>query len=309
MKTKARVSASLDELVEIKAESRGFSFLAKQPIHSLLSGHHASRLRGRGLSFEELRRYQPGDDVRSIDWRATARRGTAHVRVYTEERERPVLLIVDQRFPMFFGSRRAMKSVVAAEIAGLTAWRSLASGDRIGGIVFNEEEIAEVRPHRSVGRAMELLQQTVKFNSRLATRPRPQGSVELNDALRAAHRLARHDHLIILVSDLDGVDEETRHLTTEMAAHNDLLIALIYDPLGASLEGFPGMRANDRGQHWDVPAGSEFQMAFREAFSAKLDEWREIFRSLKVPLLPISTFEPVADQLRNLFGSLQTSVK
>ena len=77
------------------------------------------RLRGRGLSFEELRHYQPGDDVRLIDWRATARRGSAHVRVYNEERERPVLVVVDQRFPMFFGSRRAMKSVVAAELAAL----------------------------------------------------------------------------------------------------------------------------------------------------------------------------------------------
>jgi uncharacterized protein (DUF58 family) len=96
--------------------------------------------------------------VRLIDWRATARRGSAHVRVYNEERERPVLVVVDQRFPMFFGSRRAMKSVVAAELAALAAWRTLDAGDRIGGLVFNEEEIVEIRPHRSQGRAMRLLQ-------------------------------------------------------------------------------------------------------------------------------------------------------
>ena len=98
----ARVTITLDELILLKADARGFSFLPRQPVHSLLAGRHASRLRGRGLAFEELRHYQPGDDVRTIDWRATARRGSAHVRVYNEERERPVLLVVDQRTPDVF---------------------------------------------------------------------------------------------------------------------------------------------------------------------------------------------------------------
>ncbi len=305
MRTGAQITASIDELVRLKAEARGFSFLPRQPVHSLLSGRHASRLRGRGLSFEELRRYQPGDDVHLIDWRATARRGAAHVRVYDEERERPVLLVVDQRFPMFFGSRRAMKSVVAAEAAALAAWRTLDGGDRIGGIVFNEEEVVEVRPHRSAARAMVLLQETVRLGQRLASRHPAEGKVGLNDALQAVHRMARHDCLVVLISDLDGVNEDTRRLAMEIAAHNDVLIVLVYDPLGASLQGHPGMRASDRGQEWEIPAGAQFRTAFRDAFAAKLDEWREVFRALKVPLLPISTAEPVADQLRGLFGAAQ----
>ena len=110
---------TLDELILLKADARGFCFLPRQPVHSLLAGRHASRLRGRGLAFEELRHYRQGDDVRTIDWKATARLRSPHVRVYNEERERPVLLVVDQRRPMFFGSRRAMKSVAAAEVAAL----------------------------------------------------------------------------------------------------------------------------------------------------------------------------------------------
>lgn len=77
------VYTSLDQLARLRYEARGFSFLPRQPINSLLAGRHASRLRGRGLNFEELRRYQPGDDIRAIDWKVTARTGKTHTRVYT----------------------------------------------------------------------------------------------------------------------------------------------------------------------------------------------------------------------------------
>ena len=107
------VYADLAELVRMKFRTRGFSFLPRQPVHSILAGRHASRLRGRGLNSEEIRRYLPGDDIRQMDWRVTARTRKPHVRVYSEERDRPVLLVIDQRQSMFFGSRRAMKSVAA----------------------------------------------------------------------------------------------------------------------------------------------------------------------------------------------------
>ena len=298
----SRVTIRLDELILLKADARGFSFLPRQPIHSLLAGRHASRLRGRGLAFEELRHYQPGDDVRSIDWRATARRGSAHVRVYNEERERPVLLIVDQRAPMFFGSRRAMKSVVAAELAALGAWRTLRVGDRVGGIVFNEAEMVEIRPKRSQTAALRLLHEVVRFNQALASGTTAHGDVTLNRVLEAALRRAAHDHLVVLISDLDGADDETQRLATLLAAHNDVLVVLTYDPLGASLVGQPGMIATDRGSRWEIPAGSTFTDSFRQVFARKLDEWTEIFRALRVPVIPVSTTEPVADQLRTLFG-------
>jgi uncharacterized protein (DUF58 family) len=87
----ARSSVTLEELILLRAEARGFSLLPRQPVNSLLAGRHASRLRGRGLAFEELRRYHAGDDIRAIDWRATARLRAPHIRVYSEERERAVL--------------------------------------------------------------------------------------------------------------------------------------------------------------------------------------------------------------------------
>ncbi|HEY1338556.1 MAG TPA: DUF58 domain-containing protein [Bryobacteraceae bacterium] len=109
------VYATLEDLVRLRHRVTGFSYLPRQPVRSLLAGRRASKLRGRGLNFEEIRKYLPGDDIRQIDWKVTARTRQPHSRIYTEERERPVILAIDQRLGMFFGSRRNLKSVTAAE--------------------------------------------------------------------------------------------------------------------------------------------------------------------------------------------------
>ncbi|MCD0463304.1 DUF58 domain-containing protein [Roseiconus lacunae] len=303
----ARVRISLDELLLLQAEARGFSLLPRQPVNSLLAGRHASRLRGRGLAFEELRRYHEGDDIRTMDWKATARLRTPQVRVYTEERERPVLLIVDQRQSMFFGSQRAMKSVVAAEAAALGLWRALDGGDRVGGLVIEDDQIAKVRPHRSRQRAMQLLHEIVRANHQIVLDRKGRhssidGAHRLNEALKQTVQIAKHDHLIVLISDLDGADDETQRLTTRLAAHNDMIVVAVYDPLGASLQGTPGMMANDRGRLHQIPASASFTEEFRKAFQRNLDRWREIFRSLRVPVLPISTVKSVPDQVRSRLG-------
>jgi len=161
------VYADLGDLARLEHKASGFSFLPRQPVHSLLTGRHASRLRGRGLNFEEIRRYLPGDDIRTIDWKITQRTGKPHVRVFTEERDRPAILAIDQRLSMFFGSQRAMKSVVAAELAALSAWRVFSAGDRVGALVFNDTEIEEIKPHRSRRRVMQILGAVTRMNHAL----------------------------------------------------------------------------------------------------------------------------------------------
>ena len=139
-----RIHVSLAHLRSLEGAAKGLSFLPRQPSASSLNGRHASRLRGRGLNFEELRDYLPGDDIRSIDWKASARTGVPHVRVFTEERDRPALLVVDQRMSMYFGSVLNLKSVTAAEAAAIATFRILAAGDRVGGIVFDDERQREL---------------------------------------------------------------------------------------------------------------------------------------------------------------------
>src|SRR5262245_35098159 len=161
------VYVALDDLIALEQKSRKVSFLPRQPVRSLLSGRFASRMRGRGLNFEEIRDYRSGDDVRSIDWKVTARLQKPHARVINEERERPALLVVDQRLSMFFGSRHAMKSVTAAQAAAIGAWRVLGAGDRVGAIVFNDREVVEIRPRRSRQTVLQILTAVVGQNQAL----------------------------------------------------------------------------------------------------------------------------------------------
>ncbi len=210
------VHVTLEDLMLLQHRTRGaFSFLPRQPVHSLLAGRHASRIRGRGLNFEELRGYLPGDDVRAIDWKVTARTGKAHVRVFTEERDRPALLVVDQRLSMFYGTRKNMKSVTADELAAAGAWRVFDVGDRVGAVVFDDTEVREVRPHRSRRTVLQILHLLVEKNTALRadSEVRPNPSM-LNRALDGVARVVNHDHMVAIISDFDGADEVTTRMVT-----------------------------------------------------------------------------------------------
>ena len=296
------VHPTLDDLVRLQFEARGFSLLPRQPIHSLLSGRHASRLRGRGLTFEELRRYRAGDDIRSIDWRATARLRAAHVRVYSEERDRPVLLVVDQRTTMFFGSARTTKATAAAEAAALAAWRTVDRGDRIGAILFDDEGFVEIKPQRSRGTVLRICQELVRMNGRLSASRQATGSAAFNDALQRAASVAKHDHLVVLITDYDGDDETTRKWTTCLAAHNDVLAVLVYDPAGIRLPVLGRMEATDGTRRVTLPEGGQFNDHLQAEFQNRCDQLRDRLRAVRIPILPICTHEPVAEQVLAALG-------
>lgn len=297
------VYADLADLVALQHRARGFSFLPRQPVNSLLAGRHASRLRGRGLNFEEIRRYQPGDDIRQIDWRVTARTRKTHSRVFTEERERSVLLLVDQRLGMFFGSVRNMKSVAAAECAALAAWRVVAQQDRVGALVFNDGNIVEIRPQRSQATVMRILHAVVEQNHALVLNGRPANPAQFNEALRRAERLAPHDCLICVISDAAGHDEESRRLFTRIARHNDVLFAFVHDPLETDLPDAGQLVFGDGEQQLEVNTGDRhLRERFRDTFAATRAAGRKFLLQRETPVVPLTTAEPVADQLRRHLG-------
>ncbi|MCF6225612.1 MAG: DUF58 domain-containing protein [Xanthomonadales bacterium] len=303
-KLDAGVYVQLDELVKLQYKASGFSFLPKQPIHSVLSGQHSSKLRGRGLNFEELRNYLPGDDTRNIDWKVTARTGTPYVRVYTEEKDRTVWLLVDQRQAMFFGSKKRMKSVVAAEVAAISAWRVLSVGDRVGAVIFNDEEITVVPPHRSRERVMQILKQLVNMNQALSantnTSPSPS---KLSEALKTVSHMAGHDSLLVMITDGDGLSSETRRQITRISEHNDVLTAFIYDPLEQKLPAAGRLRfADDSGQMEVDTSNKKFRRGFQNEFQQKLERMQTVSRRFSIPLLPLETITPVSEQIRKLLG-------
>lgn len=298
------IYVSVANLVALEATARDLTFLQKTSVRQPLVGRHSSSMRGRGLTFEELREYLPGDDIRTIDWRVTARTNKPFVRIYGEEKERPALIIVDQRLNMFFGSRRAMKSVVAAEAAALCAWRVLGSGDRVGGFVFNDASVEELRPHRSRQSVIALASRITDLNQALNAHSAGQRSTgQLDEILQTVTNVAHHDHLIIIISDFDGYSTKTRDHLLRLSMLNDVVAILVYDPFLLELPLTGDMVVSGGA----TQAQLTFQQAkmrtaigdFARQRGRDLLAWQ---RDLGLPMLPLSSADETAPQLVRLLG-------
>jgi uncharacterized protein (DUF58 family) len=301
-----RIHVSLHHLRSFQAAAKGLSFLPRQPAASVLNGRHASRLRGRGLNFEEMRGYLPGDDVRSIDWKATARTGKPHVRIFTEERDRPALLVVDQRMSMFFGSRLNMKSVTAAEAAAIAAFRIVDAGDRVGGIVFNDTDSVEISPRRSRRNVFAFLEAVAEQNASLdADRQVAPTAGRLNSVLKSVVRMAHHDHLVIVLSDFDGIDETTHRRLSDIARHNDLILALVFDPMAEQLDHDRPTIIGDGYRQADIDLASGTTRDAVEKFTqGRLDRIRNWQQEINLSVLPLSAGEETLPQIQRLMGRL-----
>jgi uncharacterized protein (DUF58 family) len=294
---------SLEQLRALELKARGFSFLPGQPPRSVLTGRHASRLRGRGLNFEELRHYQRGDDIRRLDWKATRRSGRPMVRVYTEERERSVLLLVDQRVSMFFGSVARMKSVVAAELAALAAWRVLASADRIGALIFDDRHCHHLPERRSRRAVMALLGQLVRSNAALRAGLRASPG-QLDTALQQLARRVAHDALVIYIGDGHGWSDRSTEVLQRLRQHNDVLALMIEDPAERVLPAAEEWIVSDGELQISVHCSrAEIAGRFHESGQRQRLMRQHSLARLQVPVIDIDTVREPADQLLAALGA------
>jgi len=223
-------STSLDELVQLRALAGA---LGRRRIASRapLTGAAVSRRLGRGLDFAETRVYQPGDDVRLIDWRVTARSGRAHTKLFVEERERPVLLVVDARAEMRFATRGMYKSVMAARLAAVLGWSAVAARDRVGGFVLTDDWHAEARPRSGRRGLMDLFRSIVQGQRRA---PAPERG-QLGDSLARLRHVAQPGSTVVVLSDFAGFDETSRTALGGLLHSLELLAVQVSDPLERTL--------------------------------------------------------------------------
>lgn len=303
---------SIRDLIRLRHAAREISAIAATRSRNPLSGLLTSSFRGRGIDFSEVRVYQPGDDIRTIDWRVTARTQVAHTKVFQEEKERPVLILVDQSQSMFFGSQVAFKSVIAAQAAALLAWTALDRGDRTGGIVFSERGHRDVRPRRSKHAVLRLLSELTDFNLALKREnPAPSANGHyLAEALRNVRRVAKHGSTIFLVSDFLGFDESALIHFNQLARHNDIVGFFVADPLERQLpkpdlytitNGVERVRINTGDRH--------YRSQFADQFLARLTQTRDAFARIKAPLLELSTDTPVVSSVVNQYNAYVAAVK
>jgi uncharacterized protein (DUF58 family) len=242
-----------------------------------------------------------------IDWRASARTGRTQTRVFTEERDRPTLLIVNMTAGTFFGTRHATKTAVIAQVAAVAAWRSLQGGDRIGGLVFGDDGMDEHRPLRSRHAVMRILGSIADRAGQLANiSPRPVSPDPLNRALQRAEAMVTHDWLVLVISDLNAANEESIAMLGRMSRHNDVIAVPVSDPIERTLPAAPWRASATDGARRAVldPARDGLGGRVPENHAARLAELKASGLRFQTPVLPIGTEEQAAPQLRRMLGRL-----
>ncbi|HEY9258914.1 DUF58 domain-containing protein [Chitinophaga sp.] len=297
------VVITLEELMRYEYYVQDIPLLPQHPVYTILAGRHASKLRGRGLDFEEVRIYVPGDDIRNIDWKVTARTAETHSKVFNEEKERPTFVVVDQSTRLFFGSQLLVKSVVAAQVAALSAFYTVRRGDRVGGIVFNEERNDFISPARSKSHVQHLLTRIADMNAQLPTRTHIRQDPDvLNEILHKTGTLVTHDYVVTVISDFSLANEDTFRYLEHIAAHNDVMLVHITDPMEAALpDGSLVLSDGFRQVLWDNSTRHNGER-YTEDFEKMKSALTERCRNYRIPVIFIDTGAEVSSQLMHFFG-------
>ena len=280
---------TLDELIALRLQAGALQLTSRGPAVNLLAGSHSSRFRGRGMDYAESRTYQAGDDIRNMDWRVTARTGQPHTKLYQEERERPVVVMLDLNPSMFFGTRGAFKSVLAARTAALIAWATVAGGDRIGALLFNGGH-QELQPRGGKRGALRLIRQLVEATEPARGLAEPAHSDGLNRALGRLRRVARPGSLVFIISDFYGVDEETGTHLMRLHHHNDLVAVQVLDALEVAPPP-PGRYAvTDGTERGILDTRSRRQREqYRHWFQERRQQVADLMGQHAIPLLTLQT--------------------
>ena len=255
------MQVTLADLVRLRPAGEALRLTAPR-IRVAIEGGHVSPYKGRGVEFDESRPYQPGDDLRTMDWRVTARTGKPHTKVFREERNRPVFVWLDLRRPMLFATRGAFKGVRAAEIAALVAWSAVANGDRLGGLVFSETEHHEQRPALGARAALRLLADRVHAVVLAAAGDGRDARDRCRARAAAAHARRAPRQPDLPRQRLPPARRRLRAASRELAGHCDLLLVHCYDAVEAELpppgryriQGVDRSFSIETGERGDAPA-------------------------------------------------------
>ncbi|MEM7147339.1 MAG: DUF58 domain-containing protein [Verrucomicrobiota bacterium] len=269
----------------------------RQAVNDLLAGEYLSVFRGRGVEFDEVREYQPGDDVRSIDWNVTARTGSPHIKRFVEERELTLYFLVDMSASNRFGSDDKTKNEAAVELAALLAFSAVKNNDRVGLILFTEEVERYVAPSKGRAHVMRLLNELSTFE------PKHRGT-NIEEALSFLNRVTSKSTVSFLVSDFQAEDYEDEMI--EAARRHDLIAAIIGDPHERELPpvGLVQMRDAETGDVRVVDTASAgVRAAFRDCVAEHRQKLHAFLDELDVDYLDLMTG---ADHVAELHGFFQS---
>lgn len=291
---------SPQSLIKLRLQANQIS-LNKSIIHAKQGGAYLSSFKGRGMEFDESRIYQAGDDIRNMDWRVTARTGTAHTKVFREERERPVLLCLDLNASMMFATRNKFKSVIATEIATLIAWSAAKNNDRLGGLIFSSDEHHEIKPRRGKTAVLDFIGRTAKHKSWSAAKNRLKVSSSKRNMATAIARLNKVTHpgsLVFIISDFRNMDEKAYSHLANVARHNDIVLIKITDPIEADLPDSGSYKLTDGKNEVQIQTSSnKTRSEYHQRFTDTNEQLEKFCRQNRIHLVQISTRDNALDKL------------
>lgn len=286
-----------NDVAEILKSVRRLEIVASRAVNDLFAGAYHSVFRGRGMEFDEVREYQPGDEVRTIDWNVTARAGQPFVKRYKEERELTVMLLVDVSASGAFGSRLESKARVLAKVAAMIAWSALRNGDKVGLVLFGGEIVKFLPPRKGKGAVLRLLREI------LGAAPTT-GKTSVPAALEFVSKVQRRKAVVFLLSDF--LDQDCEKALSLARARHDLIAVTIDDPREHGLEasGFATFQDLETGNLVEVDLGSS---AVRDAFAREAQRREDFIASMlkraKVDRLALTTDEnePIVKRMMQFF--------
>ncbi|HOZ08269.1 MAG TPA: DUF58 domain-containing protein [candidate division Zixibacteria bacterium] len=282
---------------EILKKIRRIEIRTKRLVNDLFSGEYHSTFKGQGMEFEEVRQYEPGDDIRLIDWNVTARTGYPHIKKFREERELSVVLLVDASSSGRFGTRERFKSETAAELGALLAFSAIKNNDKVGLIIFTDQIEKFVPPRKGRGHVLRLIREILFFE------PKRTGT-DVAGALEYLNRVVRRKSVVFLISDFLSEDFH-RPLQVANRRH-DLIAVKISDPRESRFDdvGLIELEDAETGEVYVIDTGSK---EFRREYAARADEdlgrLEREFRLINLDFINIRTDQPYIKPLIAFFRS------
>ncbi len=271
--------------------------------NSILSGRFASRLRGRGLDFEEARPYVIGDDIRNIDWKVTAKTGKTHTKVFTEEKEKPAFILVDQSASMGFGSTSKTKSVIAGELASLIAHKIKKSGDRIGGMVFTGTDYDLITPKRDSKNLIYFLQKIVSANQNIYKHNEFDFEKSLLEMISKLNNVITHDYLVFIISDFFRYSESVVQYLSQLSLHNDLILIKVFDQMEETIPKEKMVVSNKKYQYNINGKNKKIREDIKSDFDTNYKNFKSELEKYEISIFKINTSDPVENQLMEVFGN------
>jgi len=298
------VSVSQAGLIRLSGAARAIA-LDVLRVRSMQTGAYVSHFRGRGMEFDESRPYQPGDDPRSIDWRVTARSTTAYTKLFREERERPVLVMVNLRSNMHFATRGCYKSVNASRAAALLSWAAHHRGDRLGGLIFGDTMHRELKPRLGRRAALRYLHELAEHPDWRSREYGDNGerAAPLTTAMASLRHVARPGSLVVVLSDFMGMTRSAQSYLSSVARHNEVLAVFLSDPLERELPP-PGryrLVSDDDELAIDTYAKAA-RRDYHSAFEERSQELEQFCHRYGIHLMPLSTDDDPVSALQTALG-------